>query len=391
MFHVSPAPARCPIRARRLRALYPSISGVGYLRAGPGDQYPEDAALDAAGAADAGAADAGPAEAGVVEPPGALVAPPPPCVQPAMRAAANATVARVFQMFFMARNTITQAAAVLAMMVDVDPTDDYELIDAGDQRRLERFGERVVDRPAPAAVRPAAASRREWAAADLRFDPKGGWSGGPQTPWTFSSGGVVLELRAGANGQLGIYPEHRTLWPWLRKRLEDREAPAVLHLFAATGATTLALAVAGAEVTHVDGSKAAVAWARRNAELSGLIDRPIRWIVDDAVGYTLREARRGRQYDGIVLDPPSYGHGPRGERWAIDRALPDLLTAVASVAATDAFILVTAHSTGVDEDGLQTTVSAAFPRASVRVERIELTATSGAVLPLGVAARIIRR
>jgi 23S rRNA (cytosine1962-C5)-methyltransferase len=277
------------------------------------------------------------------------------------------------------------------MMFDVDATDDYELIDAGDYRRLERFGERVIDRPAPAAVGPAAASRRQWAAADLRFDPEDGWSGAAQTPWSFSFGGIVLELRLGANGQLGIYPEHRTLWPWLRDRVADRPAATVLHLFAATGATTLALAAAGAEVTHVDASKAAVAWARRNAELSGLADRPIRWIVDDAVRYTRREARRGREYLGIVLDPPSYGRGPRGERWELDRALPELLSAVASVAAADAFILVTAHSMGFGADALRTIVSQALRRPSVSVERIELTATSGVVLPLGVAARIIGR
>ena len=168
--------------------------------------------------------------------------------------------------------------------------------------------------------------------------------------------------------------------------------PSVLHLFASTGATTLALARAGARVTHVDGSRPTVAWARHNAELSGLADRPIRWIVDDALTFTRREARRGRHYDGIVLDPPSYGHGPRGERWELPTALPELLEAAAAVATDDAFVLLTAHATGLEPEDLGDALADAFGAAGGRSPRTGLSwcATSGVVLPLGVAARMIR-
>jgi len=120
--------------------------------------------------------------------------------------------------------------------------------------------------------------------------------------------GVTLELRPTAAGQVGFFPEHPLAWPWLREQVADRPASEVLHLFAHTGATTLALAAVGAKVTHVDASRPAVVWARRNAELSRLADRPVRWIVDDALTYVRREERRGRRYAGIVLDPPTFGH-----------------------------------------------------------------------------------
>jgi 23S rRNA (cytosine1962-C5)-methyltransferase len=210
---------------------------------------------------------------------------------------------------------------------------------------------------------------------------------------------LVLELRPTSAGQVGFFPEHATFWPWLGDAVRDAAtgagagaaAPQVLHLFASTGATTLALAGAGAQVTHVDGSRPAVAWARRNAELSGLADRPVRWIVDDALAFSRREARRGRRYRGIVLDPPSYGHGPTGARWELREALPELLSTLAAIATEDAFLLLTAHATGLEADDLGDALADAFGAATaIATERIELVATSGAVLPLGVAARMIR-
>jgi 23S rRNA (cytosine1962-C5)-methyltransferase len=143
-------------------------------------------------------------------------------------------------------------------------------------------------------------------------------------------------------------------------------------------------------VTHVDASRPTVAWARRNAELSGLAGAPIRWIVDDAQAFTEREARRGRRYDGIVLDPPSFGHGPGGQRWELGTALPELLEATASVATDDAFVLLTAHATGLEPDDLGEALTEAFGSGEIATEEIVVEAASGAVLPLGVAARMIR-
>ncbi|HEY8438748.1 MAG TPA: class I SAM-dependent methyltransferase [Candidatus Limnocylindrales bacterium] len=267
----------------------------------------------------------------------------------------------------------------------------YELIDCGDGRRLERFGERIVDRPAPAAVDPRRAPDERWLAAELRFETGRGWQGDADAPWVIDLDGLRLELRQGANGQLGVYPEHAMFWPWLRNVIGDRPDASVLNLFASTGATTLAVARAGARVAHVDGSRGAVARARHNAAASGLAHRPIRWIVDDALAFTRREGRRGRRYDGIVLDPPSYGHAARGATWTIDRGLGSLLEAVAAVAADDVFVLLTAHTSGVRPGDLADALHDVFGAVPDLVaEAVELTASSGAVLPAGVAARMIR-
>jgi 23S rRNA (cytosine1962-C5)-methyltransferase len=272
-------------------------------------------------------------------------------------------------------------------------TQELELIDVGDGRRLDRLGDRLVDRPAPTAPWPPRRPAEDWAVADLRYERGEGWVGADLSPWTVTVEGLTVELRPTDAGQLGFFPEQRGFWPWLRTALAGRAEPAVLHLFAHTGATTLALAQAGARVSHVDASRPAVAWARRNADLSDLGDLPIRWIVDDALAFTEREARRGRRYDGIVLDPPSFGHGPRGTRWELADALPALLDACAAVATDDAFVLLTAHTTGLEADDLGDALVDAFepsPGTEITTEWVEARAQSGAVLPLGVAARMVR-
>lgn len=273
----------------------------------------------------------------------------------------------------------------------VTGADGYELLDAGDGRRLERFGNRVVDRPAPAATDRRRAGPTAWAHSDLRFDRDAGWTGSVSS-WPIELDGLTLELRPTEAGGLGLFPEHRLFWPFLAEAIGAADERRVLHLFASTGATTLALARAGAQVTHVDASRPSVGWARHNAELSGLAGAPVRWIVDDAVAFTRREARRRRRYDGIVLDPPSYGHGPAGRRWELADALPDLLDAVMEVAAEEAFVLLTAHTTGLSADDLGEALDdAAHGRGRITVEDVALDATSGARLPAGVAARMILR
>jgi 23S rRNA (cytosine1962-C5)-methyltransferase len=268
----------------------------------------------------------------------------------------------------------------------------YELIDAGDGRRLERFGQRLVDRPAPTAADPQRTPER-WAEADLRFEAGGDWTGSDE-PWSIDLGGLVLELRPTAAGGLGLYPEQTANIEWLTGEVRTRarvRQPAVLNLFAHTGLMTLAAARAGAAVTHVDGARGAKAWARHNAELSFLTDRPIRWLVDDAPGFVAREGRRGRRYDGFVIDPPSFGHAGN-RRWRLSDALPELLAACRKISTDDAFVLLTAHTTGIKGDDLAAQLGAAFGahRAGPRidVERLVLTAASGARLDLGWAARM---
>ena len=271
---------------------------------------------------------------------------------------------------------------------------DYELLDAGVRRRLERFGSLTIDRPAPGAdgfrLTPDA-----WTDADLRFDTGAGWSGpawpaesAPRDPWPVQIDGLTMELRQTDPGGLGLYPEHAANLAWLAAQVSARRAapPQVLNLFAHTGLATLALARAGAAVAHVDGARSAVAWARRNAQLSRLADRPVRWLVDDAAAFVAREARRGRRYDGIVLDPPAFGRAA-GREWRLEEDLPDLLAACRSVAAPDAFVLLTAHSESVDGTVLATLLRTGFGSGAAEVVPLELTATSGARLALGWSVR----
>jgi 23S rRNA (cytosine1962-C5)-methyltransferase len=267
--------------------------------------------------------------------------------------------------------------------------DDYELLDAGDGRRLERFGERLVDRPAPGAAAPRAIAAA-WPRADLRFDRHAGWTG-PVEPWQVRVDGLTLELRPTEAGQVGLFPEHRTFWPAFHDDLSDRPRAEVLNLFASTGAPTLALAREGARVTHVDAARTAVAWARRNAELSGLADRPVRWIVDDAAGYVARERRRDSRYHGIVLDPPSYGHGA-GRAWRLDVDLPDLLAGCGELLDPGGWMLVTVHTTGWDAARLADVAETALTRldiAEVSAGDLELAARSGTALSLGSFVRVM--
>jgi 23S rRNA (cytosine1962-C5)-methyltransferase len=270
---------------------------------------------------------------------------------------------------------------------------DYELIDAGEGRRLERFGARTVDRPAPAAATFWRRTPDAWSTADLRFDADDGWTGSTE-PWQVDVGGLLLELRATPSGGVGLFPEHVANVEWLtsqvRARARDRQ-PAVLNLFAHTGLATLAAARAGAAVAHVDAARSAVAWPRGNAARAGLADRPIRWLVDDAAGFVAREARRGRRYDGIVLDPPSFGRADRN-RWRLVEQLPALLAACRAVAADDAFVLLTAHTSGLTGADLAGELDGAFGTrnrpVSLEVLPLQLDAASGARLELGWAVRL---
>lgn len=273
---------------------------------------------------------------------------------------------------------------------------DCELVDAGVGRRLERFGARLVDRPAPGVVE-FRGDPEAWRRADLRFEPGDGWSGEAAAlqPWQVTIDGLTLELRPTASGGVGLYPEHRVNLDWLVARIAERtsggQQPAVLNLFAHTGLATLAAARAGASVAHVDGARTAVAWARRNAELSGLADRPIRWLVDDAMAFVGRETRRERRYDGFVLDPPTFGHAGR-RAWRLEDDLPDLLEACSTIATDGAFVLLTAHSEGLDGTTLTGMLEAAF-RPSARSASIDswplrLEAASGMTLELGWAAAL---
>lgn len=276
---------------------------------------------------------------------------------------------------------------------------EYELLDFGGGRRLERFGQYVLDRPCPAAVSFAAADAGLWPSADARFDgrdqERGQWSCRRELPerWNIAHGSSRFELKRTEFGHLGVFPEQAENWDWIMvqcRRPASQDASRklkILNLFAYTGGSTLAAAAAGAEVTHVDAAGNVVAWARRNAAISGLSDAPIRWIVEDALKFVKRELRRGNRYDAVILDPPSYGHGPHGEVWRLSKHLPRLLSLCAELTAgRPRFMLVTCHTPGYGPTELQDMISEAFGTSTGIVGRpLTIRAADGRELQSGAA------
>ncbi len=234
---------------------------------------------------------------------------------------------------------------------------DYELLDFGAGRKLERFGTWILDRPCPTAVDETPTKKTlTWAGATARYDgsraTNGKWTPRPEhwpTPTCIlgtADLGITFELAPLPSGQVGIFSEQFKNWQWISQQIHKAAKPVhVLNLFAYTGGSTMAAALAGANVTHVDASKSMVARARRNAELSQLAKSPIRWIVEDALKFCQRELKRGNKYDAIILDPPSYGHGPKGEAWSIRRDLLPLLEICGQLSSEDRkLILCTCHT-----------------------------------------------
>ncbi|MDB5434610.1 MAG: dependent methyltransferase [Phenylobacterium sp.] len=230
---------------------------------------------------------------------------------------------------------------------------DYALLDSGHGRKLERYGRFSVVRPEPQCLWSPALPAEVWAAADAVFDPTdeedaGRWKlkGQPPEAWPLAWGEAKFNGRFTSFRHLAFFPEQAANWAWLDAAVRgagssgERGGPRVLNLFGYTGVASLVMAAAGAAVTHVDASKRAVGWARENAELSGLADRPIRWITEDARKYVQREVRRGSKYEGIILDPPKYGRGPDGEVWRLFENLPELAGLCAELLSENARFLV---------------------------------------------------
>ncbi|GAB4469845.1 MAG: class I SAM-dependent rRNA methyltransferase [Anaerolineales bacterium] len=212
--------------------------------------------------------------------------------------------------------------------------EDYALLDSGNGMRLEQYGPYRLVRPAAQAMWRAALPQEEWQTADAIFQPSGGESGGQwryrKTPlpefWQMSYRHLRFRVFTGASRHVGVFVEQSPQWDWIMETVQSAGQPLqVLNLFAYSGLATLAAAAAGAKVTHLDASKKSVQLARQNQSLSGLAEKPIRWIVDDALKFLKREIRRGVRYDGIILDPPKFGRGPKGEVWEFFDLLPNLL------------------------------------------------------------------
>jgi 23S rRNA (cytosine1962-C5)-methyltransferase len=234
-----------------------------------------------------------------------------------------------------------------------DSWNDYELLDSGGGQKLERFGPYIFSRPEPQAVWRPALPEKKWQKVDARFITANEENGGhfqiqTQVPSRWQMQYKNLKFWAGItqSRHLGIFPEQATHWDWITNQVKDSHSSIkVLNLFGYTGLATLAAARAGAQVTHIDASKRVIAWGRDNQSLSDLQDRPIRWIVDDALKFVQREKRRQSIYDGLVLDPPKFGRGPKGEVWEFYRLLPALLQECRQILSPQPlFIVLTAYA-----------------------------------------------
>jgi 23S rRNA (cytosine1962-C5)-methyltransferase len=268
----------------------------------------------------------------------------------------------------------------MAPVLMADDWQDYALIDSGDGEKLERFGPYTFVRPDSQALWPRRLSDKAWtfdaAFSGQESEEMGRWRFIKRVPetWPISWDGIKFHARCTPFRHLGLFPEQSVHWRWCRDliaaRAKKRGAtpPKILNLFGYTGVASLVCAKAGAAVTHVDASKKAVGFARENQALAGLDDKPIRWIVDDALKFVEREVRRGNRYDGIILDPPKHGRGPTGEIWKLEEGLGKLLSACTQLLSEDAlFLVATVYAVRLSFLALDNSLAAALgDRAGVR-------------------------
>jgi len=211
--------------------------------------------------------------------------------------------------------------------------EDYSLLDSGDGKRLEKFGAYTLVRPDPQCIWQPHLPSQEWEKADALFieiDKKGHWEKKTQMPekWEMTYKQLIFYAKLSPFKHTGVFPEQHQHWDWLETKLKNKNSnlkSKVLNLFGYTGIASLACAAAGAEVTHIDASFPTIGWARENQAASGLNNEKIRWILDDCLKFVEREVRRGNKYEGIIMDPPVFGHGPKGERWEFSENFPMLL------------------------------------------------------------------
>jgi 23S rRNA (cytosine1962-C5)-methyltransferase len=289
---------------------------------------------------------------------------------------------------------------------------DYELLDSGAGEKLERFGAYVLARPEPKALWNKSLPEAEWRRlAHTTFTPGAGFGkAGKEDSGTWNrlkkmddqwhiryanGDGLKMDLRLGLTSfkHVGVFPEQAPNWDWIYRQTRALAAkgrtPRVLNLFAYTGAASLAAKAAGADVTHLDSVRQVVTWARGNMENSGLDG--IRWVVEDAMKFAQREARRGNRYDGIILDPPAYGHGPDGEKWKLDECLFGMLRSVGEILAPqDAFLVLNLYSNGYSALLGETVLRQAMRVGQIESGELALNDQFGKALPLSIVVRMTR-
>ena len=279
-----------------------------------------------------------------------------------------------------------------------DQWKDYEVIDTSCGEKLERWGRYILLRPDPQVIWKTEKTVPEWNRLNGHYhrSSKGGgeWEFFKlPEEWTISYRGLNFRLKPFSFKHTGLFPEQAVNWDWCSERIREAGRPVkVLNLFAYTGGATLAAASAGASVTHVDASKGMVTWAKENAAASHLEDAPVRWLVDDCVKFVEREIRRGNKYDGIIMDPPSYGRGPKGEIWKIEESIYPFVELATQLLSDDAlFFLINSYTTGLQPAVLSYMLSAVIQKkrgGEVQSSEIGLPVSSnGLVLPCGATGR----
>ena len=280
-----------------------------------------------------------------------------------------------------------------------DQWQDFELIDCSGGEKLERWGSYTVVRPDPQAIWQTPRNRSEWnrQGGHYKRSSTGGgkWDrGNLPSDWTIGYKDLTFQVKPMNFKHMGLFPEQATNWDWAMEQIRnaDREI-SVLNLFAYTGAATVACLKAGASVCHVDAAKGMVAWAKQNAQVSGVIDRPVRWIVDDCAKFVEREIRREHKYDAIIMDPPSYGRGPSGEVWKLENDLYPFMELVCGVLSDDPlFVLINTYTTGLSPSVLTYMSESIFTKrfgfGVSDSQELGLPVTeSGLVLPCGCSCR----
>jgi len=277
---------------------------------------------------------------------------------------------------------------------------DYELIDVGNFEKLERFGQYITIRPEPQAVWDKTLSNAEWEKrAHIKFMPRssssGEWKKLKQVPdqwpiqYKINNSDAAIKFRLGLTSfkHVGIFPEQASNWDFIYETIKKMSVPQpkVLNLFAYTGGASLAAKAAGADITHVDSIKQVVTWSKENMELSGLNN--IRWVVEDALKFVKREEKRGNKYNGIILDPPAFGHGPNGEKWKLEDNINEMMQAVLNLLDDkEHFLILNAYSLGFSALILENMLKAKAGK-HLNVGELYLHATEGNKLPLGVFGR----
>ena len=274
---------------------------------------------------------------------------------------------------------------------------EYELIDSGNGMKLEKYASHILARPEPQAIWSPRRSKAEWEGMQTgsfaqEGSHKGQWNlRGQNKPWFIKYGvhdsSIKMKLNFTQFKHIGIFPEQAANWDYIYEKSKAfRGGASVLNLFAYTGGASLAAKAAGVDVVHVDSIKQVVSWANENQDHSKLKD--IRWVVEDALKFVSREVKRGRKYQGIILDPPAYGIGTKGERWKLEEKLGMLLQQVAQILASDGFLVLNVYSLGLSPYIIQNLMEDHFPDRKVDISELCLKSRSGQILPLGIVARI---